>query len=394
MQAVLFKFPGQEWWRLGGMTLLERNLRLLEAVGVKTALVLHPPGDIVPPFIVPRVLQIDIHVESVEFSSADPLAMLPSLHIADPWPLFFLDANLLIDQRVLETLSRQPPPCFVAMGNGKDPSPFWRVGWLRPEDLPFGPGVLQFAGRVSLTAVPAYSAELRGEATPYCERIRNEADLTKGWQLLIDRVSQRPGDLVEKYIDPPIENWLVRQWCHTPITPHHVTLLSVAVALAGASFLYQGQLFLGVIFAWIATVLDGVGGKLARLNLMTAKRSELGYMYKFFYENAWYLAVAARLAQTHDLAAWGIGLTITACNMCDTLLGAVFSQLKGKTLDEMSRFDQYSRLIGGRRSIYLLILLLGVLFNAPFLALQAAMAWAGVTVLVHAGRAAYHLLRH
>jgi phosphatidylglycerophosphate synthase len=223
--------------------------------------------------------------------------------------------------------------------------------------------------------------------------MNSESDLVRGWRLLIDRVSKRPADLIEKYVDPPIENWLVHQLCDTAVTPNQVTLLSIAFALAGASLFYQGQLFLGVLFAWIAIVLDGVDGKLARVKLMTSPIGKLEHLADFFYENAWYLALAAHLSRTYAPSAWKVGLAIITCDICDNMIAALFSLYKGRTLDEMSSFDQRFRLIGGRRSIYLLILLAGFLLNAPLVAFQVVLGWAGLTVLIHLGRAVFHLLR-
>ncbi|HXG19562.1 MAG TPA: CDP-alcohol phosphatidyltransferase family protein [Methylomirabilota bacterium] len=392
MQAVLFKTPGQEWRWLGGMTLLERNLRLLSSVGVEKALVLHPPGDQMPLFTVPRALTLEVVRSPLEIATADPLTILPALREELDKPFLLFDANLLVDPRVLATMSRQPPPSFMVLGNGAYPPP-WRVGVLAPRHLTLGNDIFNKAQRVSLLAVPSYDADLRGEAAPYCEKMASESDLQRGWRLLIDRVSKRPADVVEKYIDPPVENWLVRTLCDTAVTPNQVTLLSIAFALAGASLFYQGWCFLGVLFAWTAIVLDGVDGKLARVKLMTSPIGKLEHVADFFYENAWYLALAARFAHIYGPSAWTIGLSITACDLCDNVLTALFAWRQGKTLDEMSAFDQRFRLIGGRRSIYLLILLAGFLSGAPFLAFQAVLAWATLTVLIHAGRAAYHIVR-
>ena len=49
-----------------------------------------------------------------------------------------------------------------------------------------------------------------------------------------------------------------------------MTLLAIAVALTAASLFYQGSFLPAVLFAWAATVLDGVDGKLARVKLMVA----------------------------------------------------------------------------------------------------------------------------
>jgi phosphatidylglycerophosphate synthase len=222
--------------------------------------------------------------------------------------------------------------------------------------------------------------------------MHTESDLVRGWRLLIDRVSKRSADFVERYIDPPIENWLVRTFCETAVTPNQVTLLSIAFALAGASLFYQGWFFLAVFFAWVAIVLDGVDGKLARVKLMTSLIGKLEQIAGFFSENAWYVALAARLARTHDPTAWKLGLLVTGCNVLDNVLNALFTAVKGRTLDEMAPFDQWFRLIGGCRGIYLLMLLLGFVLGTPVLALQAVLGWAVATLLTHAGRAAYHLL--
>lgn len=392
MQAVLFKTPGQEWRWLGGMTLLERNLRLLSGAGVEKALVLHPPGDEIPLLMAPRELALEVVRSPLEIATADPLTIMPALREELDKPFLLLDVNLLVDPRVLATMAKQTPPCFMVLGNGVYPPP-WRVGLLSPRHLPLGSEVLRKAERVSLLTVPTYDPELRGEAAPYCEKMHSESDLRRGWRLLIDRVSKRPADVVEKYVDPPIENWLVRTLCETAVTPNQVTLLSIAFALAGASLFYQGWFFLAVLFAWITIVLDGVDGKLARVKLMTSPIGKLEHVADFFYENAWYLALAARLTRTGYPSAWKIGLAITACDICDNVLGALFTHVKGKTLDEMSVFDQRFRLIGGRRSIYLLVLLAGFVAGAPFVAFQAVLAWAVITVLIHLARVAWHVWR-
>ncbi len=390
MQAVLFKIPGQEWRWLGGMTLLERNLRLLDGVGVEKVLVLHPPGDGLPVFTVPRELALEVIRSPLEIATADPLTVLPALHEEVDKPFLLFDANLLVDPRVLDTMARQAPPCFMVLGNGAYPPP-WRIGMLSPRHLTLGNEVLRKAQRVSLLAVPAYSPELRGEAAPYCEKMHSDGDLHRGWHLLIDRVSKRPADVVEKYLAPPLENWLVRTLCDTAVTPNHVTLLSIAFALASASLFYQALFFLAVFFALVAVVLDGVDGKLARVKLMTSPLGKLEYIVKFCCEHAWYLALAARLIRLGHPTALRLGLLLTACNLSDALLGHLFSRLKGKTLDEMSPFDQQFRLIGGRRTIYLLVLLVGFIMSAPFPALQTILGWAAVTTLIHAVRVAFHL---
>lgn len=393
MEAVLFKTPEQEWRWLGGMTLLERNLRLLSHVGVERVLVLHPPGDQLPQLVVPVDLTLEVVRSPLEIATADPLTILPVLREELDNPFFLLDANLLVDARVLAAMAKQTPPCFMVQGNGAYPPP-WRVGFLSPRHLSLGNEVLKKAARVSLLTVPAYDPELHGNAAPYCEKMHSEGDLHRGWRLLVDRVSQRSGDIVEKYIDPPIENWIVRTLCDTAVTPNQVTLLSIAFALAGASLFYQGLFFLAIFFAWIAIVLDSVDGKLARIKLMASPIGGFDHVAAMFYESSWYLALTTHFARAGHPTAWGAGLTLIACNICDNALGIFFAHRKGKTLEEMSPFDERFHLIGGRRGIYLLILLMGLFAGALFPAFQVALIWAAVTLILHAGRVGFHLLHH
>src|SRR5215510_2160246 len=91
MQAVLFKIPGQEWQWLGGMTLLERNLRLLSAAGVKSALILYPPGDRIPALAVPRELKLEVFGSALEIGTTDPLTILPALRDEVQQPFFLFD---------------------------------------------------------------------------------------------------------------------------------------------------------------------------------------------------------------------------------------------------------------------------------------------------------------
>jgi hypothetical protein len=149
-----------------------------------------------------------------------------------------------------------------------------------------------------------------------------------------------------------------------------------------------------VLLAWITVVLEGVEGKLARIKLMTMPTWGVASLASLVSESAWYLTLAAYLARTENPLAWDIGIGITLCNLWVNFLAAAFAQFRGKMLNEMSRFDQWFSLIGGRRSIYLIMLLVGFLLGMPLLAFQAVLWWAAVTVFIYLGRIVYHVARH
>lgn len=376
------------------MSLLERNLRLLASAGCETVLILHPADSPLPLLVVPRPLGVTVEAAEVTVPTTNPLTILHSLEFPDHDPLFFFDANLLLDPRVLDALKQRTPPCFLVSANGSPNHLVWRVGWLTQAAITAGHAVVQQADQLLLTSIERDDTALYSEAVPYCEKITGKHDLSRGWKLLIDRASKRPADVVEKYVDPPIENWLVHKLCDTAVTPNLVTLLAIAVALTAVSLFYQGWFLPAALFAWAATVLDGVDGKLARVKLMTTSIGKLERIAGFCYESAWYLAWAAYLTRTYDPVAWEVGTALAVCNGCDQVLIAAFAQFRGKPLSEMSRFDQWFNLIGGQRRIYLAMLLVGFMVGMPLQALQAVLWWAVVTVFIHLGQIVYHIARH
>ena len=393
MDAVLYKIPGVEWQRLGGMSLLERNLRLLDAAGVKRALVLVPPGDRAPSLSIPRPLHLERQTLNIAADEKDLLSLPLDLGQHDLGTFLFYNANLLIDPRLIETFRNRNAPCLLVKGQAEGSNPVWQVGLFDPQHLVASEDLLNIADRMGTDEVSHYDPEVRGDVVPYCEKIDNAASARLGWRLLIKRAQKRPGDFIEKYVHPEIQNWTVKRICNTPITPNQISFLVVVSASAAAVFFYIGSFFLAWFAAFVATVLDGVDGKLARVKLMTSKVGKLEHVFDYFYENAWYLCLAAHLAQWHGFFAWKVGLAVTACDTANKIIGGLFGKYTGKTLDEMSQFDRDFRLIGGRRSIYIFILLIGFLFQVPFPAFQVVLLWAAFTVTVQACRAVYHALK-
>lgn len=80
-----------------------------------------------------------------------------------------------------------------------------------------------------------------------------------------------------------------------------------------------------------------------------------------------------------------------AADLLDKLLYMFGHMTLGKQLDEMGPFDLKFRLIGGRRNIYLWILLLGFWSGFALQALAISCVWALCTAAVHSVRFTYHV---
>ncbi len=113
--------------------------------------------------------------------------------------------------------------------------------------------------------------------------------------------------------DQRIARVLVRPLARTPVSPNHLTALSLALALAGAGLLAQGDTMAtnwGVGLFVLARFLDHFDGELARL---TGKTSRFGYYFDY---------VSGGLSYAALFAGIGVGLAGGVLGGWAYLLGA------------------------------------------------------------------------
>ncbi len=79
--------------------------------------------------------------------------------------------------------------------------------------------------------------------------------------------------VVAYFLGRPVSRVISRVLVHTPLTPNHVTLLSLLSALAGAALL-SFSLVGGAALYWFSFVLDCVDGELARLRFQGSRAGQ------------------------------------------------------------------------------------------------------------------------
>jgi phosphatidylglycerophosphate synthase len=384
VRTVIFVPEPAAWHRdgtPGGLSLLERQVRQLRALDLGAPLLVLPGNDAAP--ALPPGLET-AGVVRVPAGTADTLAALAGAADALPPSFVFLAADRLVDSRVLAALARAGETVLVC-GDGGEVEP---VGRARAADVRrHGAALAARAGRLPLAGLDPYVAELRGAVRPYVLRPRSATEREAAWGVLLDRVQKRTLDLPGQYLDTPLENLLVRRLAPTRVTPNQVTLATLLVAVAVGFLFLHGWLRAGVVLALLVGVLDGVDGKLARLKLATSRLGELEHVGDFFYENFWYLALAAHLSAATGLATlWHAGLVLVGCDLADNLLYLAARRRTGRLLDELTPFDAAFRRVAGRRNVYVVLLLIGILAGRPSDAFLVATAWAALTACVHAVR--------
>jgi 1L-myo-inositol 1-phosphate cytidylyltransferase / CDP-L-myo-inositol myo-inositolphosphotransferase len=372
----------------GGLSLLDRQLKQLRALAVERVWVLLSEEDAPPPAATGCVVDRFVLVPGRPRTLIDALVAAPAVL---PEAFLATSADRLVDRRVFAALLRKERTVFASV-DGVTTEP---IAWVYAEDLRrAGTALAVDASRLPLASLDPYVAELRGTASPYVLAVETATERRTAWRILLDSVQKRALDLPGRYFDTPFENALVRRLAPTRVTPNQITLLTLVVAAVVAGLFLQGWLRVGVVLALVVGVLDGVDGKLARLKLATSKLGELEHVGDFFYENAWYLALATHFqGATLDARYWMAGVALVGLDLTDSLLYLVLQRRTGRMLDEVTPFDRRFRAVAGRRNVYVAIFVVGFFTGHGAHAFLVAVTWAALTVIVHAARVAWLTIR-
>jgi phosphatidylglycerophosphate synthase len=364
----------------GGLALLERQLRQLRALGHGPATVVLGPG-------VPATVASDARIAGTRrAATGDPFAALAGVATELPLEFLLLSADHLIDSRVLRYAAATPGDAVLVDANGAR-RPIGRLA--RATLVAHGGAAAKHARALRLDAIDPYAPELRGTVAPYCLPMRTPDEQRRAWPLLLDHVQKRGLDIPGAWFDTPFENALVRVLAPTAVTPNQITLATLGLAALVGGLFWQGRLALGLVLALVVGVLDGVDGKLARLKLATSRLGELEHVGDFLYENLWYVALAHGFAVAGGPVFWRAGALLVCCDLVDNLAYGAVSARTGRLLDELSPFDAAFRRVGGRRNVYVWIVLLAACARRAPLGFVLASGWAAVTAAVHVSRALY-----
>lgn len=361
---------------VGGISLLERQLRQLSEAGFESVCVVHAPHRALPAPS-PRVTAQVRFVPS-EAEGAWPMAAAVADSVDDRAVL--VAGDLLVDSRLWKWLAERTDDVLVSVTGGSPEV----LGCLSRAALPAcasggaaGPRV------VALAEFPTYSKSHRGDVPYHLLPVRTEADVETGWRVLLDYVEKRTKDLPATYFDPWFENPLVRFFAGTPVTPNQITLATTVLGFFVAWLFSVGVLRLGILLAIVVEVLDGVDGKLARIKHQTSKVGELEHVMDTLYELSWYLGLGSYLASAGSAWAWPVSLLLCGVDVADNLAYLCFSRRGGGNLDEASPMLARFRLVAGRRNIYAWICLPAIFAGAAPAGFAAAFGWAAVTAAVH-----------
>jgi CDP-L-myo-inositol myo-inositolphosphotransferase len=240
--------------------------------------------------------------------------------------------------------------------------------------------------------IEPYVAEIRRELPTSWFRIESQEDAERCKRALVEGAQKRTLDVLAWYFNRPIENWVTYHIADLPITPNLMSLLTYGVAFLVTFLLLSGQLLPASLLSFAVNVMDGLDGKLARVKGMATRLGQLEHSFDLLYEQSWYIALAWAVHRLRgDPFPLALGLAALLFDSLARHISMQFRQVMGVALADYAPFDRLFRRFDGRRNIYTIYILLGVVFGVPLYALAAIVGHAIVTSAVYAWRAAKHL---
>jgi len=199
-------------------------------------------------------------------------------------------------------------------------------------------------------------------------------------------------DLLAHYVHRPIENKIVLYLMRTRVTPNQITILTNLLAYVVTALYFLGFLLPGSILSFAVGLMDGLDGKLARAKSQTTKLGKMEHAFDLLFEFSWLVALSLYLYNSSGeaspliFALFSI-LFISFYRYCyDT-----FSRTMKTSLDIYGDFERVFRRIAGRRNLYNIHILVGILLGVPSYSLMSITVHAGLTALIYAWRTAKHL---
>lgn len=243
-----------------------------------------------------------------------------------------------------------------------------------------------------ITQIESYASKMRKEIKPWWIDIDTEKDLIKAKEMIIENSSKNPSDALAYYVHKPIENKLVAFISNWPITPNQLTIMVNILAYTATALFFFGYLLPASILTFVVGIADGLDGKLARVKLKSSKLGSLEHSFDLLFEFSWFIALSWFL--------FGSTQSVIPLILCIFIILFIafyrhiydqFRRAMGKSLDDAGDFERIFRRIAGRRNLYNIPILVGILLGVPLYSLIFILFHSGITAIVYSERAMKHM---
>lgn len=379
--------------RLWGMTVIERLLRQLSALGIKRAAVLVPrawheqAALLRPDFAKWTAIEADFHpvdaATTAEWAAPEVAAALAAGQTA----AIVLDGHLVLDIRILRHLGTSPHSIQL-------PDTATLAAVVTAADWDSRQGIHPGVATLSLDDLDTYLQETRKKVDPYLIAVHDEERLRHAERETFAAVYKGATDFVTKWVFYHPTRWIVRRISPTLITPNQITTVSMVLSFGAIIPFFMGWYGTAVVMGFIMALLDTVDGKLARTTLRTSVSGELldhvsdtAYLLLWYVGLGWSLS-GGRLFDFSDPMARTHAVLLTAF-VADKILTGLYKRIFGFELHDYTRLDYVARIFIARRNPFLVGMSVGLALGRPGLGLQIITIWYLATLAFHLARFGY-----
>lgn len=385
---------------LCGISILERLLRNLQRCGLTEAIILSSTPSIIKEHLAPPSwprAELKVTIQD------RPEGVLTVDQICDIWPdglhsLLLISGATVFDIRLLRRLCDVGSPTVLldsvlpaqlqtlvesatSIGSSKlCGAAVLRRDWATAqhgsvkEALQYGLET-NALGALDAAREPLYYPNQLRELRPFWFRAPLPAQKKEAEEILLDSIQKGELD-IPAMIHAPIEKFLVSYLCKTSVTPHHLTILWAAAAVGTTLLFAAGSLLWGVIVALLVGIVDGLDGKQARLKVETTKQGKVEHHLDSLFAFVWPAALAYHFHTSGELPnAFGYLLLLFLGEALDGAAQAGIRFTARKSMKDPSLFGRMIRLVGGRRNIFVWVLIATILAGAPARSLIIMAYW-------------------
>ena len=395
---------------VGGLTVLERQLRSLKRNGIETALIIswrfpetvqhavsrfrRLPGTV-------KVLDGAIPIDG-EWTDSEMLLLLEDGVVIDERLMVIVAGEADPDSQDSSAISLFSPQAVVA-GKSHGSVRQWQgeerlfasvaklpgsvlnalVGGT-PDGDPTGK-ILDSLERLSpeihvVEQIDTYMPGLRRDVPVIWRPVASGNECEAATRALIAASQKGVLDWPARFVHPPIENLLVRMMLRLPVTPNMVTLLTAILGFWATYLFATGSPLIALGLALLIGPLDGVDGKLARVKQISTKIGQLEHLVDKMVEYSWYLGLAYFLSQqSQSTSPWVLGIGIVLFSWAEGVQGELYRRLTRRQLDDTGALERGFRYVGARRNTIVWALIPFALYDIWLTGLWVMAAYTVIT---------------
>jgi 1L-myo-inositol 1-phosphate cytidylyltransferase / CDP-L-myo-inositol myo-inositolphosphotransferase len=367
----------------GGITLLERNVRLLQAAG---AAKIYALVDLPSPRIATVLEKLRLSNEVVQVPQALDLASL--LEVGDR--VVMIEEGVLVDHRLVRAIVDAAETAIavwpVATPQGgravrlDSHHGFGSVFVCRSDvvrtvckglgdwDLEqtllravTGDADVVFVDASALT--PADTSLQRDVALVW-QPMSAHPDEDVAMDLLVDGAQSANLSWPEHFLHPVVENAAVRTLAATAIAPLHVFGVALLVGLAASVAFAYGWMWSGCLLALLVSPLEGVQRKLARVRVAAIQYPRVQFWLMQWIVFMWFAHMALHFSHAHGkVGPWMIVALICVTTAAIELQKWYFRKITGAAFESVGNVERKLQLLGGSRITFFWMLLPFGFFN-------------------------------